>query len=38
MDDRKDGHIIPPLRGFDPGACGRMRCAQLWAVWMIAKN
>ena len=24
-----DGHIILPLRGFDPVAYGRMRCAQL---------
>ena len=26
---RMDGHIILPLRGFDPMACGCMRCAQI---------
>ena len=29
---RKDGHIILSLRGFEPMACGRMRCAQLRAA------
>ena len=24
MDDRTDGHIILPLWGFEPVACGRM--------------
>ena len=32
---RTDGHILLPLRGFEPGACGRMCCAQLWAAQMI---
>ena len=37
-DDRTGGHIIPSLRGFDPVACGRMRCTQLWAARMITKK
>ena len=37
-DRRTDGHIILPLRGFDPMACGRTGCAQLQAVQMIAKK
>ena len=31
---RKDGHIILSLRGFEPLACGRMRCAHIWAARM----
>ena len=26
-DEQTDGHSIPPLIGFEPLACGRMRCA-----------
>ena len=26
------GHIILPIRGFDPIVCGRMRCAKLQAA------
>ena len=33
-----DENIILPLRVFEPVACGRMRCTQLRAVRMIAKN
>ena len=33
-----DGYIILPLRGFEPVACSRMCCAQLWATQMIAKK
>ena len=33
-----DRHIILPLRGFDPVACGRMCYAQLRVAWMISKN
>ena len=37
-DDRNDGHIILPLRGFDTVACGRMCCMKLRSAWMIAKK
>ena len=30
-DGLTDGHIILPLKGFEPVACRRMRCVQLWA-------
>ena len=33
-----DGHIILSLRGFEPVACGRMHCAQLWSARMITKK
>ena len=29
---RMERHIILPLRGFDPVACGHMRSTQLWAA------
>ena len=32
MDGWMDGYIILPLRVFEPVACGRMRCLQLWAA------
>ena len=34
---RTDGYIILPLTGFDPVACGRMRCTQLRTTQTIAK-
>ena len=37
-DRRTDGHIILPLRGFEPMVCGRMSCAQLRAAQMITKK
>ena len=33
-----DGHIILPLRGFDPMAFRHMRCTQFRAARMIAKK
>ena len=33
---RTEGHIILPLRGFNPVACGHMRCEQLQAAQIIA--
>ena len=42
MDGRTEGwidrHIILPLRGFEPMACGRMRYAQLRAAQIIIKK
>ena len=42
LTSQMDGRIILTLRGFDPVACGRMCCTQLWemfydyqkAMWM----
>ena len=38
MDRQTDEHIVLLHRLFEPVACGRMRCAQLQAGQIIAKN
>ena len=38
VDNRTDGHIILPLRSFNPVAYGCRRCAQLRAAQIIAKK